>query len=242
MPCPRVYVDTPLSVGACLALPQDAARHLATVLRKKPGQVLHLFNGRGGCYRAEIRSIDKLSVTVQVQAFFDEARESPLSLTLAQGISRGQHMDYTIQKAVELGVQRIVPIFTEHGNVHPNQQRQEKLLARWRKIIISACEQCGRNHLPELLRPMPFAACLEDLQASLKLMLEPRAGAGLHGLSPQKSILLLSGPEGGFSDAELQAACANVYRPVQLGPRVLRTETAAVAALAALQTLWGDLG
>ena len=243
MRCPRVYIDTPLSIGIDFSLPQHVTRHLVTVLRRKRGQTIHVFNGTGGCYLAEIVSQDKRSAIIKIIEFLDEECESPLKITLAQGISRGQHMDYTIQKSVELGVQRIVPILTEYGNVHLDEQRKQKRLEHWNKIIISACEQCGRNRLPELLNPVTISEWLSIDQSSVKLILEPTATENLKSSSaPEQSISVLLGPEGGFSDFEIEAAVAHGFRTVKFGPRVLRTETAAGAILTAIQTLWGDMG
>lgn len=239
----RIYVDTELASNLMLTLPKEQAHYVAVVLRMKVGQELVIFNGRGGSYKAKLVSADKRSVVVELGKFQNEEYESPLCLTLAQGISRGQHMDYTIQKAVELGVSKIVPLFTEHGNVRLDEQRTAKRMQHWEKIIISACEQSGRNRLPELSRPMELNDWLTQESLSLRILFDPGAGQSLNRLNTgSRDISLLSGPEGGFSDHEMVSAYEQGLLGVRLGPRVLRTETAAVAALAAIQTLWGDMG
>lgn len=240
---PRVYVNTSLSAGSQITLSKQASHHIGQVLRRKPGQLLHVFDGTGGYYPAEVMSVDKRAVVVNTGNLVNDKRESPLSITLAQGISRGQHMDFTIQKAVELGVRRIVPVLTEHGNVRLDEQRTDKRLVHWRKIIISACEQCGRNFIPEITEPVAFTDWLGQEQAALKLILEPASAMSLNSLNmPEGDVSLLSGPEGGFSAGEVESADFAGFQPVRLGPRILRTETAAVAALAAMQALWGDMG
>jgi 16S rRNA (uracil1498-N3)-methyltransferase len=240
---PRVYLDHELQCGQTLALPLDAIRHISRVLRMRKGQQLRLFNGCGGSYLAEIISISKRQGDVKILEFSDDQRESSLQITLVQGISRSQHMEYTLQKAVELGVNRIVPVNTEFGNVQLDQQRLKKKLVHWQLIVISACEQCGRNMLPQVTVPVPLAQWLQEDNNSLKLLLQPGAGQRLSSQEVSNaSLSLLSGPEGGFSSSEVELAVESGYLPVELGPRVLRTETAAVAAISACQTLWGDMG
>jgi 16S rRNA (uracil1498-N3)-methyltransferase len=240
---PRIYVEQALQSGLTLALGQDASHHISRVLRMRVGQRIWLFNGLGGSYLAEISVIRKRQVDVILSMFNDEQQESNLQITLAQGISRAQHMDYTLQKAVELGVSRIVPVITEFSNVQFDPQRKEKKLLHWRKIIISACEQCGRNILPEILAPKPLTDWLQMDSNTLKLLLHPGAGQRLSALQNlDESLVLLSGPEGGFSPPEVEQIIASGYLSVALGPRVLRTETAAAAAISACQTLWGDMG
>jgi len=240
---PRIYVEQALDCGQTMALQQDASHHVSRVLRMRVGRRLWLFNGRGGNYLAEIVSISRHQVDVTLLEFNDEQQESTLKITLAQGVSRTQHMDYTLQKAVELGVSKIVPVITEFGNVQFDQQREQKKLLHWQLIIISACEQSGRNSVPEILTPMPLSQWLETDNNSLKVLLQPGAGLRLSALQlANSSLSLLSGPEGGFSRAEAEQAVSRGYVSVGLGPRVLRTETAAVAAISVCQTLWGDMG
>lgn len=240
---PRIYVEQALRRGQTLTLPQNASHHISRVLRMRAGQRLYVFNGCGGSYLAQIVALSKRQVDVLLLEFKDEQRESTLHITLAQGVSRAQHMDYTLQKAVELGVSKIVPVITEFGNVQFDQQREQKKLLHWQLIIISACEQSGRNRLPEILAPVPLSRWLEIDSNSVKVLLQPGAAQRLTGLQlVNSSLSLLSGPEGGFSRAEEEQAVACGYVAVELGPRVLRTETAAVAAISACQTLWGDMG
>lgn len=238
----RVYVEQPLETGGICRLSGEAAHHVATVLRMKTGAALMLFNGRGGSYAAEISRIEKRRVEVMVGAHDTRERESPLAITLAQAVMRGQHMDLALQKAVELGVRRIVPLLCEHGNVKldaaQNMHRQE----HWRRIIISACEQCGRNRLPELDLTQRLADWVGTDTNAVKLILHTRNGARLSTLTaPPGSLTLLAGPEGGFSEEEVAIAEGSGYRPVTLGPRILRAESAALAAIAACQVLWGDM-
>ncbi len=238
----RIHVETPLITGADVVLPEDAARHVVTVLRMRAGAMLELFDGSGGSHRGRILSVGKRSVTIHLEAFDPQERESPLQATLVQGISRGQHMDYTLQKAVELGVARIVPVLTGHSNVRLDETRAGRRIEHWRRVVIGACEQCGRNRMPEICPPQPLAAWLESDKSECRLVLDPDAEKGLPALPrPVSGISLLSGPEGGLSPEEIRAALALGWQAVRLGPRILRTETAAVAALAACQALWGDL-
>ena len=238
----RIHVEIPLSSGAAVVLPADAARHVAVVLRLRPGARLELFDGSGGSHSGRILTADKRSVTVQLESRSSHERESSLRVTLVQGISRGQHMDFTLQKAVELGVARIIPVLTLHSNVRLDEARAGRRIEHWRRVVIGACEQCGRNRVPEVRPPQPLAVWLETDRSDRRLVLDPEADAGLSALSPPVSgMSLLSGPEGGLSGVEIRAALALGWQAVRLGPRVLRTETAAVAALAACQALWGDL-
>lgn len=238
----RVFVDQSLARGSPLELSGETAHYVGTVLRMRRGATLHLFDGSGGCYLARIEGRAHGSVTVVPVEFLPEEQESGLPVTLAQGIARGQHMDYTVQKAVELGVQRIVPLLTEYGNVKLDEDRTTHRLQHWRKIIVGACEQCGRNRLPELLPPVSFHDWIARDANPLRLVMHPQGGRRLNELSgADAGITVLSGPEGGLTDAEYEAALRAGYVGVRLGPRILRTETAAIAALAACQILWGDL-
>ncbi len=238
----RIHVEIPLSSGAVVVLPMGAAHHIAVVLRLRAGAMLELFDGSGGSHRGRILAADKRSVTIQLESFNSHERESSLQVTLVQGISRGQHMDYTLQKAVELGVARIVPVLTGHSNVRLDETRAGRRIEHWRRVVIGACEQCGRNRVPEVCPPRPLAAWLETDRSDRRLVLDPEADRGLHAIPPPViGMSLLSGPEGGLSPVEIRAALALGWQAVRLGPRILRTETAAVAALAACQALWGDL-
>jgi len=238
----RIHVENPLSSGAEVMLSADAARHVAAVLRLRAGAMLELFDGSGGSHRGRIVAVEKRSVKVLLESFHPQERESLLQATLVQGISRGQHMDYTLQKAVELGVVRIVPVLTEHSNVRLDEARAGRRVDHWRRVVIGACEQCGRNRVPEVCPPQSLAAWLETDDTACRLVLDPEAELGLSVIPPPvHGISLLSGPEGGLSAGEIRAALAAGWQAVRLGPRILRTETAAVAALAACQALWGDL-
>jgi 16S rRNA (uracil1498-N3)-methyltransferase len=241
MRIPRIFHPQPLSANSRIALDANAARHVGRVLRLAVGAELILFDGLGGEYPAHIVELDKRELWVACGEKVDNNCESPLSITLAQGVSRGERMDYTIQKAVELGASRIAPINTERSMVNLKGERLEKRMEHWRGVIISACEQCGRNTLPELL---PQVSLLEWLQRPVDgtgLLLDHRATNGVSGLELGGGCTLLIGPEGGLSGKEREAAVVAGYRGMRLGPRVLRTETAALAALAAIQSRWGDL-
>jgi 16S rRNA (uracil1498-N3)-methyltransferase len=242
MGVPRIFIDQPLNSGERVLLREDSAHHIAQVLRKKVQDSVVLFNGRGGEFQARIESIQRTNVQVRIGAYAAVERESPLRITLVQGISRGERMDYTLQKSVELGVSAIVPVQTQRSTVRLDEERGGRRIVHWRKVLIGACEQCGRNQVPRLEPPQRLEQWLIHPQPGLKLLLAAEAKAALASLSsPQGEITLLAGPEGGFSEEEQRAAKAAGYLPLSLGPRVLRTETAALAALAALQTLWGDL-
>lgn len=243
MRIPRIYTSQPLNPGQTISLEGSAANHVARVLRLKPGAVLTLFNGQGGEYPATLSETGKRSIEVRVQAHEARETESPLEITLAQGISRGERMDYAIQKAVELGVSHIVPVITERTQVTLKGERLEKKLGHWQGIAISACEQCGRNRVPEVASPVTLANWLPSRVNGLSLVLDPLAVQGLPGLDrPDVPVNLLIGPEGGLTDAEIAQAGAAGFTGVRLGPRILRTETAAMATLSAIQLLWGDLG
>lgn len=239
----RVYQEQNLTTGDRCQLSGGAAHHVAKVLRMQAGQSLILFNGRGGYYDAIIEAAGKHGVTVTVGGHHAEERESPLRITLVQGISRGQRMDYTLQKAVELGVQHIVPLWCEHSSVRLDPEQREKRHAHWSGIIINACEQCGRNRLPELSPPLALDQWTAVDTNPLKLILHPgnTRRLGQLGDSVPEAITLLAGPEGGFSQTEIIHAEQQGYQSISLGPRILRTETAALVAIAACQVLWGDI-
>ncbi len=241
MRVPRIFHSQPLSQGSRIPLDDKAAHHVARVLRLGSGAALRLFDGQGGEYPATIDEIGKREVYVTVGEHVAVEVESPLVVTLAQGISKGERMDFTIQKAVELGVQRIVPLDTERSVVNLKGERRDKKLDHWRGVIISACEQCGRNTLPELLPMQSLTSWLETPPQGTGLLLDHRAGGSIRSLSKPGALTLLIGPEGGLSENERGKAYASGYAGLRLGPRVLRTETAALTALAALQSHWGDL-
>ena len=244
MRIPRLYLPNPLVPGATVALSTDAAHHVAHVLRLPVGATVCLFNGQGGEYQAILHSITKRQVYAQVLKYNPREAESPLQVTLAQGISRGERMDYTLQKAVELGITQIVPLFSERCEVRLQGERLDKRVQHWQGIVISACEQCGRNHIPPVLAPVSLQQWLPTAGAGLRLVLDPCASHSLaqHTRPDDGNITLLIGPEGGLSDTEISQAQQAGFTSIRSGPRILRTETAGLAMLAALQTRWGDLG
>jgi 16S rRNA (uracil1498-N3)-methyltransferase len=237
----RIHILEPLTVDARFALPEGAARHVGQVLRMRPGELITLFNGAGGEYDAVIETVEKRAVQVRVESYREVERESPLAMTLAQCVSKGERMDYTIQKAVELGVAAIVPLLSERSVVKLDEERWEKKLEHWRGVVISACEQSGRTRVPHVFPVQKLEAWLATAQGP-RLVLAPGGHHSLRQLPPAQAATLLVGPEGGLSDQEIALAVHKGFTAVGLGPRVLRTETAGVAALAALQALWGDLG
>ena len=225
-----------------IALPEAAARHAVTVLRLQMGDALALFNGEGGEYRASLIAANKHEARVRVAEFHAIERESPLAITLALGICAGERMDYSLQKATELGVNAIAPLATERSVVKLAGERADKRLQHWQNVVIAACEQCGRNRVPAVAPVQTLFSYLAQTDKDARLlMLSPDAATPLKTIPPSAAIVLLVGAEGGFSQSEQEAAASSGFLPVSLGPRVLRTETAPVAALAALQTLWGDL-
>lgn len=242
MSSPRFFCDAKLGPGAQLDLPDSAAHHAQRVLRLKAGDKVTLFNGDGHDYACELLRVSKEGVSVKISGQTLIERESPLNVTLAQCISSGDRMDLTLQKSVELGIARIQPLAAERSVVKLSGERAEKRLQHWQNVVISACEQSGRAFVPEVLPPMPLLHWLaQQDDYALKLILNPFTECRLHDLAqPQGPICLLIGCEGGFAPGEVTAALHAGFTDVKLGPRILRTETAGLAALTALQTLWGD--
>lgn len=238
---PRLHLASPLSEGAQLELPGSAAHHAAQVLRLREGEAIVLFNGQGGEYAARIASLGRKSVVVEVGAFAPVERESPMAVTLVQGLSSGERMDMTVQKSVELGVHAIQPVAAEKSVVRLSGERAEARRAHWQRIAIAACEQCGRNRIPEVRPVLPVSRYVPP-PGALKLVLAPDAPNRLANFvaAGARELVLAVGPEAGFSEHEERALVAAGFQPVRLGPRVLRTETAAPAALAALNALMGD--
>ncbi len=243
----RLYLATPFQGGARLALAREAGQHLTRVLRMQGGDELNVFDGAGREHRARIASARGATVEIDVGEAVRPVPESPLAITLAQGVSRSERMDFAIQKATELGVARIVPLLTRRSVVRLDAAQAAHRLQHWRGVAIGACEQCGRATLPEITLPQP----LEDYLAGearagaarLRLVLLPGAATGPATLEPPPGALeLLIGPEGGLEDEEAELVQRSGYRALRLGPRILRTETAAAAAIAALQARFGDLG
>lgn len=243
MRVPRIYHPAALSSGAVVDLEADAAGHVGRVLRLGEGHELELFNGDNHCYRATIVQASKKHVQVRLETARWADVESPLQVHLAQGISRGDRMDFTLQKSVELGVASITPLFTERCGVKLQGERLAKKLAQWQKIVISACEQSGRNRVPEVRTARTLTEYLQDESRPLTFTLEPTARHSLKSvpLDAYQPVALLVGPEGGFSTSEVELTHQADCLPVRLGPRILRTETAALTALAALQANHGDL-
>jgi len=249
MRAPRLFIAGPLAQATEITLPAAAAQHVISVLRLRPGAPLTLFDGRGGEWAASLVTTDRRSAQVRVGAFSAVDRESRLQVTLLQGIARGERMDQLVQKATELGVARIIPVATERSVVQLEGARAERRSAHWQAVAQSACEQCGRNRVPEVTTPLDLAAaCGSIAPTALRWLLEPAAAqplvAAARSVAPPPGtveIALLIGPEGGLTDAELAQAARCGFQPMRLGPRVLRTETAGPAALAVLQAVVGDL-
>ncbi len=242
----RIHVPALLSTGMLLELPAQQGRHLARVLRLPAGAPVTVFNGEGGEFGAVIEGIRRDTVTVRVGAHLAVERESPLRVTLLQGIARGEKMDFILQKATELGVARIVPVASMRSTVRLTRDTAVRKQDHWQSVVASACEQCGRNRVPEVAIPITLTQAMQAAGTGLKLLLaaadQARAlPALLAGLAESEPVTLLVGPEGGFDPAETRAATGADFAPCRLGPRILRTETAGLAALAALQLLQGDL-
>ena len=240
----RCHVDSPLSVGTTLVLPDSAAAHLVRVLRLREGDACVLFNGDGSDYDARISSAGKREVAVEVLAVRSIDNESPLAITLVQGIARGEKMDLILQKATELGVAQVVPVLAERTEVKLDAERSAKRLAHWGSVIVSACEQSGRARVPSLSAPTGLAAVASVLQAGcMKLTLDPAGELSLQSLPapPASGVAIAIGPEGGWSPRDREVLRAAGFSGLRLGPRVLRTETAGLSAIAALQARFGDL-
>ncbi len=239
----RIFCEGPLNVGGEVRLPSAGAYHVARVLRMREGAPLTVFDGSGGEYQSEISRVEGDAVSVKLMHQTPGTAESPLKITLIQGISRGERMDWTLQKATELGVTAIAPVLTARSVVRLDDKQAAKKQGHWRGIVIGACEQCGRTRVPAVSTPTPLRDYFSNVRKEgMRLVLSPSAPGSLAGLAslPTK-VELLIGPEGGLDDDELSAARTAGFTPVRLGPRVLRTETAAVVALSVLQALWGDL-
>lgn len=240
---PRFLSEQPLIADSELRLDDAIFRHAVQVLRLAPGDTLVLFDGHGHQATATLTAVAKREARARLGSITGLSRESPLAITLYQGVSRGDKMDFTIQKAVELGVSRIVPLISERCNVRMDAERWDKKIEHWRGVIVAACEQCGRNSLPVLDPAMNLDAVLASPCTETSLILDPTAGRRLGELpDPAGSLRVMIGPEGGLSDAEIARCLAAGWNGLQLGPRVLRTETAGLVVLAAVQARWGDIG
>lgn len=235
----RLYTPEALQAGADVRLQDDAAHYLGKVLRAKVGHQVLLFNESDGEYLADIQSIDKRGIDLQLAESANRTPEVLLPVHIGLGLSRGERMDYSVQKATELGVTEITPLFTEHSEVKLKEDRADKRTAHWQKVAISASEQSGRCTVPSIHSPMNLSDWVKSVPQGQGFMLDHTGMAGFSGERPA-NIFLLIGPEGGISDAEKDLTSATGFKTVRLGPRVLRTETAPVVALTALQLQWGD--
>ncbi len=242
MRTPRFFTDQPLATGMEIALEPGVSRHIVAVLRLVPGSSVTLFNGAGGEYAATLSGGSPKQANILVGHFSDSDRQSPLTVHLGVALSKGDRFDWVVQKATELGVAQITPLITARTEVRLSAERQQKKCQHWRQVAISACEQSGRNRLPAIV---PAVACQEWLSvaADVKLVLHPTSAnsAPLSRSLIPVSVALLVGPEGGLTDDEVNAAQHLGFTPLRLGPRILRTETAPLAAISIVQAFWGDM-
>lgn len=238
----RLHVALPLAIGQRIALPDEAAAYLVRVLRLQEGDACVLFNGDGRDYAARLLAAGKRGVEAEVLSSTVVDNESPLHITLLQGIARGEKMDWILQKATELGVAGFVPVSSERSEVRLDAARADKRLAHWRGVVASACGQCGRARVPEVAAPQALDAALPLLPAAPRFVLDPLASGGVGTVAPAAGPCVLAvGPEGGWSPRDRAQLAAAGFTGLRLGPRILRTETAGIAAIAALQARLGDL-
>ncbi|MDH5396428.1 MAG: 16S rRNA (uracil(1498)-N(3))-methyltransferase [Gammaproteobacteria bacterium] len=242
MRIPRIYLPQQLFINQTSELDERAFQHCIRVLRLKQGAQLICFNGDGCEYFASIETINKKSAVININEIIENNTESGLNIHLGLGISKGERMEFAIQKAVELGVDEITPLFTEHCVVNLDEKRSLKRTQHWQGIVISACEQSGRNTIPVLNNPLTLKQWAGTIESQC-LVLDPLADSSMKVIQPEnKNMALVIGPEGGLSSAEISEINLKPnFHPVKFGPRILRTETAAVAAITAMQLLWGDL-
>lgn len=239
----RLYLSQSLNKGQVIELDQDSSHYLRSVLRlKKPAQVI-LFNGLGGEYQGTLLEVSRKGVCVQIDKKINRSVESPLHISIGIGISRSDRMDMVVQKSVELGVNDITPIIMQRCNVVIKPEKEELKRQHWQKIAQHAAEQCGRTFVPTIHPIIPFSTWIQgEFKSSLKLFLDPSAKKNFNQLTNLKmKVILLTGPEGGFCEQEKQSASTHHFIPVRVGSRILRTETASLAAITAVQLLWGDL-
>jgi 16S rRNA (uracil1498-N3)-methyltransferase len=238
----RVYLDAELIPGTVVELPPDTAAHLVKVLRARSGHELILFNGSGREFAGSIQGVRGSHVAAQIGQGLQVDRESPLAITLVQCVPRGDRMDFIVQKATELGVARIVPVLSQRSVVHLDGRQSESKVAHWRGVAVSACEQCGRNRVPQIDAPRQLIKYLgESPPGAVRLVLEPELAGSSPAPDLKEAAEIAIGPEGGFAPDELEAFRVAKFSPVTLGPRILRTETAAIAAVAWLQARFGDM-
>jgi len=240
MPSPRIHCDIRLGPGAQFSLAPEAAQHVSRALRLKVGDSVTVFDGRGGEYDAVLQRIDRGRVDVKVGAFRDVEREAAVTVGLVQGLPEADKMDWIVQKSVELGVAWIQPVVCDRSVVRLAADRAARREAHWKRVAVAACEQTGRNQVPEVRPTLPFQSWLAEAPPTPRWMLTPGAPALAQRASPTEPFEILVGPEGGLSEREAEVALLRHCEPVSLGQRVLRTETAALAALAAIHALWGD--
>ncbi len=242
MRIPRCYEPQPMNTGESQMLGDSNVQHLARTLRMRAGDQVMLFNGDGQEYLASLLEVDKRSVRVSIEGCETPDRESPLQIQIGQALSRGERMDYAIQKATELGMVCMTPLFSERCEVKLNSERQDKRLRHWQQVAISACEQSLRCSVPQIDAPYTLEHWVRTVKADLKLVLHHHSARALGDLPRPSSIALLIGPEGGLTETEVKLAMESGFQPVAFGPRVLRTETAPIVAQAILQYHWGDMG
>jgi 16S rRNA (uracil1498-N3)-methyltransferase len=240
MPSPRIHCDIRLGPGAQFSLAPEAAQHVSRALRLKVGDSVTVFDGRGGEYDAVLQRIDRGRVDVKVGAFRDVEREAAVTVGLVQGLPEADKMDWIVQKSVELGVAWIQPVVCDRSVVRLAADRAARREAHWKRVAVAACEQTGRNQVPEVRTTLPFQSWLAEAPPTPRWMLTPGAPALAQRATPTEPFEILVGPEGGLSEREAEVALLRHCEPVSLGQRVLRTETAALAALAAIHALWGD--
>lgn len=241
MRIPRIYTPQLLSANSTIELEAEASHHLIKVLRMKAERPLILFNGDGNQYSATITQLNKKTVEVSTQDREYRPNISPVNIELAIGISKGDRFDWVVQKATELGVAKISPVFSARCEIKLSEERMAKKMASWQHTIIAACEQCQRNVLPEIAAPRQLESFLSQCSSELKFVLHHRSQHSLSNNSVPQSATILIGPEGGLTEEEIQLAEKNEFIPLKLGNRVLRTETAPISALSIMQFLWGDL-
>ena len=243
MRIPRIFIDTELSENTSLVLPDSSFQHLCKVLRLKSGHPIRVFNGKGGQYNAMLSDVEKRSASIKVADFEMLENESPIQVTVGQTLSRGERMDYAIQKAVEAGVFAIQPLFSQRCEVKLQDNRAEKRQQHWQQVATSAAEQCGRGIVPVVYPPIELTEWILNCNEMLKLTLHHHSAKPIRQFEKpiNNRIALLIGPEGGLSEKEVQLSENAGFNAISLGPRVLRTETAPIVALSVINTLWGDI-
>ena len=240
MRIPRFYDPQPLQTDQLVDLSDAVVQHVCRALRMRPGEHLILFNGDGYEYKAELETVEKRRAQVRILERINRSVESPLQVHIGQSLSRGERRDYAVQKATEMGMQQLSPLFSERCEVKLNSERQDKRIRHWQQVAVSACEQSGRCAVPTINAPQTLEQWVNTCDAELKLVLHHHTAQPLAQLAQPASVALLIGPEGGLTEAEVELAQDHGFQPVAFGPRVMRTETAPVAALSLLQYLWGD--